>query len=855
MAKTSAVQHLHADIVNFSVDIALVVETWFKAKHSDAEISIPGYTLYRRDRVGKRKGGGLCAYVKSGISCSVLNLEQNNQEIEIMWLALSCSSYSIIVCVCYHPPTPVYHTAEFVDLLKNNIDAVADKHTADFIFLCGDFNSLDTNFIDCDCGFTQIVNVPTHGNKIIDKVFINRPDQYSCKVCKSVVKTKHKLVIISPTVNDVSRASASVRRKYSVYDTRAPNIDRLRFALGTYDWSYIYDYESFDEMYSEFLTVIKETVQCCVPCKTVSIGTKEAYYITPVVKSLLKKRNGLRRQGRLEEADAIAIKINNLISEQQRKRLINSNKCNSKEMWKSVKSCSQSSTDQTSSNIDAEKANNFFAQISSDKDYSLNKILALKNPQASDHHDLTDVFIDEYTMEPLLRKLKNTSPGNDAIPCWVFKSCSYELAAIVSYLIKKSFATGTVPASWHTAIVTPIPKVSNPQSPSDYRPISVTPILSRLAEKLLVKIWLKPVLPYDILCDQYAYKDTGSTVGAIIDLLHFITQSLDKGNNYVRCIFIDFSKAFDTINHEIIITKVNELNLPNNIKNWIISFLVDRSQIVKSNNVFSKKLNINKGVIQGSALGPFLYLILQMSLKALGADNKLIKYADDTVCAVPEKSSVSVVSEYNNIKGWAGDNFLTINEIKTYEVVFSLLKPSVANFLPTFSNIQLVNSIKYLGVILSGNLGVVEHINATLSLCSQRLYLLKLLRDGGMPIDCLHIVFLSLVLNRICYCLPAWGGFVRESDVCRINSLFKRAKKWGFTPTTFDFNGLCRLYDEKLLDKMRANELHSLYHILPPQRTNCKNLRTASNFTLPKCRTEVHRKSFLPRTLYNVVFN
>ena len=110
-------------------------------------------------------------------------------------------------------------------------------------------------------------------------------------------------------------------------------------------------------------------------------------------------------------------------------------------------------------------------------------------------------------------------------------------------------------------------------------------------------------------------------------------------------------------------------------------------------------------------------MILQRDLKPIGADNKIVKFADDTVCAVPEKSKVSLTCEYSNIRGWAGDRFLTINEIKTYELIFYLSKSTVNNLLPTFSNIELVSSIKYLGVVLSGNLSAVEHINVLLTLC------------------------------------------------------------------------------------------------------------------------------------------
>ena len=120
-----------------------------------------------------------------------------------------------------------------------------------------------------------------------------------------------------------------------------------------------------------------------------------------------------------------------------------------------------------------------------------------------------------------------------------------------------------------------------------------------------------------------------------------------------------------------------------------------------------------------------------------------------------------------------------------------------------------------------------------------------------MPLDCLHIVFMSLVLNKLCYCLPAWGGFVRETDVCRINSLFRRAKRCGFTHPIFDFQGLCHHYDTTLFDKMR-NESHCLSHLMPTQRTNCKSLRVVKSFEIPKCRTELYKNSFVPRILYRI---
>jgi hypothetical protein len=134
----------------------------------------------------------------------------------------------------------------------------------------------------------------------------------------------------------------------------------------------------------------------------------------------------------------------------------------------------------------------------------------------------------------------------------VFKSCSSELAEVVAHIINSSFSSGVIPSSWRTSIITPILKVSNPNNLADFRPISVTPILSRLTEKLLVQKWLKPALPIEALRDQYAYKQKGSTNCALIRCMDYVTCSLEQ-NDYVRCLLIDFTKAFDTVDHHIII--------------------------------------------------------------------------------------------------------------------------------------------------------------------------------------------------------------------------------------------------------------------------------------------------------------
>ena len=119
---------------------------------------------------------------------------------------------------------------------------------------------------------------------------------------------------------------------------------------------------------------------------------------------------------------------------------------------------------------------------------------------------------------------------------------------MVAYIINLSISCGRPPTNWSNAIITPVPKVTPPKCLSDLRPISVTPILSRLYERYVVKQYLLPAIRSDDVADQFAFRPTGSTTIALIYILHHVTLLLET-NEYVRCLLVDFSKAFDTVNH------------------------------------------------------------------------------------------------------------------------------------------------------------------------------------------------------------------------------------------------------------------------------------------------------------------
>ena len=834
-------------------DIVMIVETWFSKKQLNNDLNLDGYTLFRRDRV-RRKGGGLCVYVRDCIPCEIIQLDSAYpcSDVEIMWVKVQLCTLVFFVALCYYPPNPIHSVESFVAQLSSGIESVISNYADVNIVVAGDFNSLCTDFLTNNYGLWQLVDKPTHGSKTIDKFFISCPDIYNATVYRSLVKTKHMAVLVRPTsVTD----SGVVRRRQKVmlYDLRAHNIDHLRFMLGTYNWTDLTAEAGIDDIYKRFLSVVRLFVTMCVPRKSVAMSPRDPSYVTPLIKSLLIKRNKLRRKGNSAAADKIAERVNSLITDFRSRQYMRLANANAKELWVAVKGKSSNlagSHKYSSIMASPDLVNQFFAAIATADDYDLADIINLRNILPPDDFNiLNNISFSELDIEPLLRKMKNTAAGYDNIPCWVYRTCSFELAGVVANIINYSFRTGIVPTSWLTAIVTPVPKVSNPSCIADFRPISVTPLLSRITEKLLVRYWLRPALAKIDLRDQFAFKPTGSTNCALIDCFDYVSRMLES-NNYVRCMLIDFSKAFDIVSHGIVIRKLNLLDLPASIKNWVISFLTGRTQITRIFDCFSGALPINRSIVQGSGVGPSLYILMESDLRPISINNFLFKFADDTNLLVPEQSDITMKVEFENVQDWARRNKMIINFSKTKEIVFHRPHPSKFSLLPTFDNIAMVRQAKLLGILFSDNLSFESHVNAVLCSCSQRFYLLKMLRDGGMSTRNLNVIYDALIVNRISYCLSAWGGFLNSEQIGRLNALLNRAKKYNLTDNVFDLSGLLLQADRRLFEKMQS-EWHCLHHRLPPVKTGCQALRERRhNFVLPFCHFEMYKRSFLPRVLY-----
>lgn len=223
--------------------------------------------------------------------------------------------------------------------------------------------------------------------------------------------------------------------------------------------------------------------------------------------------------------------------------------------------------------------------------------------------------------------------------------------------------------NWKTASIKPIPKVATQKLPADYRPISITPVLTMVMERLVVTQYLYPCFlappPSLSFTDQYAFRPTGSPTAAIIHLLHAISLLLTT-SPHVAVISLDFSKAFDIVRHCTLLDRLACLELPDEVYNWLVSFFEGHLHCTK----FHQHASPIASIIQGSAVGPAAYIINMSNQNAIKPRNKIVKFADDTYIVVPTSNIHIHQAEINSIEQWARKNNLTVNPSEYAKIVF-----------------------------------------------------------------------------------------------------------------------------------------------------------------------------------------
>lgn len=506
--------------------------------------------------------------------------------------------------------------------------------------------------------------------------------------------------------------------------------------------------------------------------------------------------------------------------------------------------------------------NDFFATIGS----SLNDALP---PSTSDPLQFVEPYrgrpfefhpVNNETICSVILSLKSTGSGTDGISSKILKLICPNISPHLTHVFNLCLLSGTFPNQFKDALVVPIHKNGNPLSPNNYRPISLLPSLSKVLEKLVYGQVIEFLTENNIIFDhQFGFRKNHSTFMPIALLYEEITSAL-ACKKICASIYLDFRKAFDTVNHGILIQKLKMYGIQNVPLKFFESYLCNRSQNVKFNSYKSTiPKSITMGVPQGSVLGPLLFLLYINDIHKSSTIPSFYLFADDTALLFTSDSLDSLQRNIDHsitsICKWLNCNRLTLNASKSTFQLFSHDKNLDLQVKIGDAPLERKFSTKYLGILIDEDLRWKTQIKSLENSISRTIGIIQ--RNRYILNSChIHLLYNSLILPFLTYCIQLWGS-TYDYKLRKLVTLQKRivrvidgADRLAHTNPIFKKYGILKLHhlveftQLKLMHKFLCNQLprplgSRLYRIeFDP---NQRNARQMQHFRVPSVRT-MYRK-------------
>ena len=399
----------------------------------------------------------------------------------------------------------------------------------------------------------------------------------------------------------------------------------------------------------------------------------------------------------------------------------------------------------------AEELNTFFSEIGTKVSNSIPETNQIFSDYLKGNYKTTFFMhpTDIREVKLVTHKLKNKKTTScDNLSTFIILKTIDEIAIPITHIINQSLASGLVPDKLKISKIIPIFKSGNNKHFNNYRPISILPPISKILEKIVCNRLIHFLDKYDILYrHQYGFRQKHSTIHPILQLMKDIADANDKTTKDVTLsVFIDLSKAFDTINHDILLKKLNFYGIRGVPNSWFANYLSNRKQFTEINNCKSALTNISTGVPQGSILGPILFLLYINDINNCTSLN-LLSFADDTTIYRSGPYNKELFDEVNyeliKIHTWLCTNKLSLNVKKSKVCIFSPpnSRYTLGNNCISVNNVKINfigendESIKFLGLHIDEHLTWSKHIAAITSKISKSLF----------------------VINRVKYVLPHYA--------------------------------------------------------------------------------------------------
>ena len=353
------------------------------------------------------------------------------------------------------------------------------------------------------------------------------------------------------------------------------------------------------------------------------------------------------------------------------------------------------------------------------------------------------------------------------------------------------------------------------------------------------------------------------TTHALISMVHDWLRATDdsRNKNYVHIVLLDYAKAFDHVDPNILVNKLDNLGIPDPLVRWAEAFLMNRKQRVKIGQCTSSWLEVWGTVPQGTLLGVlfFLCMINDLTTECTG-----IKYVDDTTIyhTSSDPSDTTLQKSVDTAIDWSKQNSMKINATKTKDMLISFAKetPKVSNVIVDGEEIERVSECKLLGVILNNRLSWHDHIESMMKKANTRLHFMFQLKRTKLPADEIIKVYVTLVRPLLEYACQVWHAGLTDQQSNEIESVQERVLKMVYPQSTYHGaliqSGLPTLSLRRdhacknLFTAMQESD-HKLHHLLPPKRSSRYSSRNGKLYALPPTKTNRFKDSFIPYCVYN----
>lgn len=777
-------------------DIMCLTETWLNSSDSNDEIHIDGYNIIRTDRDDVHRGGGTAIYYNAKLNARQRTDINAELDIEATWLEVTSPNRSkTLICSTYCPDKESYC------IFRSDLERMLERASvegSEQLYL-GDFNqdllpkklsadARDLRQLLASYQFTQLIKDPTRitarSETLLDHIYTTDTGKVTASGVTQCSISDHSLTYVIRRARKQRGPSKNINyRNFKNYST-----ENFQDDLHQTSWESVNTSLTVEDGWNEFITTFTRVSDRHAPLATKRARAVTLPWLTNEIRAAMRKRDFYHRRAQKTKTDNDWIvykdlrnKTTHLIRDSKRNyysNVINANKKDQGKLWKTLKSAISNTKKsphvgllETTAGIKQEPheiahgfSDHFRTAVTKIRS-NLQAVCTRSTPRKSSAVLRLSSIKEDFVCSEL-RKIKATkSTGLDNIPARLLKDGAVVISKPLTILLNRSLTEGTIPSDWKHATITPIHKSGSTSDAANYRPISTLPVFAKILERAVHAMVYSYLQEHRLLSKyQSGYRPLHSTCTCLADVTNKLLHNMDKGQ-LTGMVFLDLSKAFDTIDHYLMLDKLISLGFSDTAVIWFKAYLTDRTQSVRVNGVVSDPQPIQFGVPQGSILGPLLFITYINDLPSVVKNCDIQLYADDTLLFYSSNSIEDIESclsaDLSSIISWLDSNYLFLNYKKTKVMLTGthqrLAKVNDFCVLVNSKTLGRVYQFKYLGLVLDPTLSWNDHIDHMSSKISSRLGMLRKARKV-IPRDACITLYNAMILPLFDYCAAVWDG-------------------------------------------------------------------------------------------------